>query len=54
MVTEYLVVLKESEGSEYIKRDTFKEAVKMYRFLTEIYGSKVEIYQKVVSCGETI
>ena len=54
MVKDYIVVLRESEGYEYVTRDTFKEAVKMYRFLTEIYGNKVEIYKKVVSCGETI
>lgn len=54
MVTEYLVVLHEYGHDETVRKYSFKEAVQTYRTLTEIYGSQVQIFQKVVDYGEAI
>lgn len=54
MVSEYLIILHDNGVDEVVRRETFKDAVKVYRMLIEVYGPKVQIFQKVVDYGETI
>ena len=54
MVNEYLIILRDDGVDEVVRRDNFKDAVKVYKMLTEVYGPKVQIFQKVVDYGEAL
>lgn len=53
--TEYVVLLNEGNNTEVFRCGNFNVAIKMYRYLTSIYGEySCQIFMEVVGYGEKV